>query len=76
MPELVVCSTAKRTRETLAALGPAIPTILSDKLYLSTAGEMLAQVQATDDVVKTLMLVAHNPGITSRQLCAALASVA
>ena len=62
VPELVVCSTAKRTRETLAALGAAIPTILSDKLYLATAGEMLTQVQATDDAVKTLMLVAHNPG--------------
>ncbi len=70
VPELVVCSSAKRTRETLAALGAAIPTILSDKLYLATAGEMLVQVQATDDAVKTLMLVAHNPG--SHALLAAL----
>jgi phosphohistidine phosphatase len=70
VPELAVCSTAKRTRETLAALGAAIPTILSDRLYLATAGEMLAQVQNTDDTVKTLMFVAHNPG--SHALLAAL----
>ena len=61
-PELALCSTASRTRETLAALGKNIPTILSDRLYLASTNEMLSQVQATDDMVSTLLLVAHNPG--------------
>ena len=62
MPNLVLCSTATRTRQTLAALGSNIPTILSDKLYLASANDMLAQIQATDDAVHTLIVVAHNPG--------------
>ena len=62
VPEQALCSTATRTRQTLAALGTAIPTLLSDKLYLATTGEMLSQIQATDDAVSTLMLVGHNPG--------------
>ena len=61
-PELALCSSANRTRETLAALGRNIPTILSDKLYLASTNDMLAQIQATDDAVSTLMLVGHNPG--------------
>lgn len=61
-PDLVLCSTAARTRETLALLVRTTPTILSDKLYLATAGEMLAQLQAVDDTVATVMMVGHNPG--------------
>jgi phosphohistidine phosphatase len=62
VPDLALCSTATRTRQTLERLGKNIPTILSDKLYLATPNEMLAQIQATDDAVTTLMVVAHNPG--------------
>lgn len=64
-PDLALCSTATRTRQTLAALGPNIPTILSDKIYLASARDMLAQIQATDDAVQTLMLIGHNPGLHS-----------
>jgi phosphohistidine phosphatase len=71
-PELALCSSASRTRETLAALGRNIPTILSDKLYLASTNDMLAQIQATDDEVSTLMLVGHNPG--AHGLAAALVS--
>jgi phosphohistidine phosphatase len=60
--DMVLCSTAARTRQTLAALGKNIPTVLSDRLYLASANDMLTQIQATDDAVETLMVVAHNPG--------------
>jgi phosphohistidine phosphatase len=60
--DLALCSTATRTRQTLERLGAAIPTILSDRLYLATPGEMLAQIQATDAAVETLLMVGHNPG--------------
>lgn len=62
-PQQVLCSTATRTRQTLAALYPAIPTILSDKLYLASAGELLAALQGSDDAVTDLMLIGHNPGL-------------
>ncbi len=62
-PELVLCSTATRTRETLAGLGKTLPTQLSDKIYLANAGELLAQIQACDDAVASVMVIAHNPGL-------------
>jgi phosphohistidine phosphatase len=62
VPDVALCSTAIRTRQTLAALGNNLPTILSDKLYLASLQDMLSQIQATDDAVETLMVVAHNPG--------------
>ena len=46
----------------MGLLGTNIPTILSDKLYLAAPQEMLAQIQATDPAVHTLLLVCHNPG--------------
>lgn len=61
-PNSVLCSTATRTRQTLGLVAPNTPTILSDKLYLASVGEMLAQVQSTDDAIETLLLVCHNPG--------------
>ena len=62
VPNAALCSTATRTRETLGLVAPNTPTILSDKLYLASVGEMLAQVQGTDDAIETLLLVCHNPG--------------
>jgi len=62
VPDVALCSTATRTRQTLAVLAKNIPTILSDKLYLASTNDMLATIQAMDDAVETLMVVAHNPG--------------
>ncbi len=63
LPELILCSSATRTRETLAQLGVIIPTILSDKLYLASAGEMLAHLQQADDTAQHIMIIGHNPGM-------------
>lgn len=63
MPELVLCSTARRTRETLAAFPATIPTMLLDKLYLASIGELMSTLQSVDDEVQTLAILAHNPGL-------------
>ncbi|MDT8376235.1 MAG: histidine phosphatase family protein [Mariprofundaceae bacterium] len=34
-------------------------------LYLASASEMISIIQSTDDAIKHLALVAHNPGITT-----------
>lgn len=62
-PEQVWCSSAQRTRETLSHLGKNLPTLLRDKMYLATTTELLAQLNAADDAVTSLMLVGHNPGM-------------
>ncbi len=67
VPELVVCSPARRTRQTWhdAALElGAPPTVHYDKrVYEATAGDLLTVVQATDPEVGVLLLVGHNPGV-------------
>lgn len=63
LPELVLCSTAVRARETLVALKAMVPTELHKRLYLASASEMLAMLQDGDDAVRHVMLVGHNPGM-------------
>jgi phosphohistidine phosphatase len=62
-PELVLCSTARRTRQTLAHMGLTLPTELQATLYLASPGDMLAAIQEADDAVGALLLIGHNPGI-------------
>lgn len=62
MPEVVLCSTAKRTRETLSSLGlaPAYRLVESEKLYTHGAETYLKKIQKVEDV-DSIMLVGHNP---------------
>ena len=66
-PGLVLCSTAVRTRQTLAHVLPHLPAdtevSYEDGLYLATAIELLALVRKTDATVSHLMLVGHDPGM-------------
>lgn len=71
VPELFVCSSSRRTRETLAAFGAHVPTLLTDRAYLASAGELLALLQEMDDAVQHIGLIAHNPGL--HELAAMLA---
>ena len=66
--DLVLCSTALRTRQTLAALmgqwrGPAPPLALEAGLYLASDTALLARLQALPEQVSTVLLVGHNDGI-------------
>ncbi len=65
-PELVLCSTAKRTRETLQLVmpGPAkVPTEFRERLYLASAVTLLAAIQGIDEWRQSVMLVGHNDGL-------------
>ena len=75
-PELVLCSTALRTRQTLAALidrlpAPSPPISLDKGLYLASQAALLGQLRAVADKVSSVLLIAHNDGIGD--LAAALA---
>ncbi|HTL14317.1 MAG TPA: histidine phosphatase family protein [Thermomonas sp.] len=63
-PDRVLCSPARRTRETLEALGaigaPA-PT-LEPSIYEASAGTLAALADANRDAER-LLLVGHNPGL-------------
>jgi phosphohistidine phosphatase len=64
-PELVLCSTALRVRQTLAALVPVlagdVEIRLEDALYGAGRHELLARVRAVDDTVSSLLVIGHNP---------------
>lgn len=67
IPDLVLCSTAQRTMETLdlvSAGWPIKPIVKKLKsLYLAMPREMMTKVQSSGGTANTVMLVGHNPGI-------------
>ncbi|MCB1520615.1 MAG: histidine phosphatase family protein [Hyphomicrobiaceae bacterium] len=73
IPDLVLCSTAVRTRATLTlvinAMRATTPSVqFRDDLYLADAGTLLDIVRATEAKVKTLLVLGHNPGLHSLAL--------
>ena len=74
-PSLVLCSTARRTRETLQGLEQGIGKPLNKefipRLYLTPSGEVLWQIQRAPESVRSLMVIGHNPAL--HELCRALA---
>ncbi len=73
VPDRVLCSPARRARETLDSVQDAIghgETELADGIYEGTPGDLIAIADAHRDVSR-LMMVGHNPGF---ELLAALMS--
>ncbi len=66
-PELVLCSSARRTRDTLALVLPELKVepkiIYEDALYHATPATMLEIVRAIKPGPSQVMLVGHNPEI-------------
>jgi len=65
-PELVLCSTARRARETLERIEPALATPAvryRRALYGASASTLLECVRGLPDEVASVMLIGHNPGI-------------
>ncbi|MET4647433.1 MULTISPECIES: histidine phosphatase family protein [Streptomyces] len=67
VPDLVVCSTAGRTRQTWDLVSNELdaitPVTYDARLYRASAGELLGVVRDIPARVRTLMLVGHNPGV-------------
>lgn len=65
VPELVLCSTSIRTKQTLALAKEKGGWICDIKyyreLYLASAKEALEIIQKQDDTVEKLMIVSHEP---------------
>jgi len=69
IPELVLCSTSRRTRQTwdhlaaALAAGRNIEVQYDPQLYLGDEDDVLDAVGATPGDVQTLMIVGHNPSM-------------
>jgi phosphohistidine phosphatase len=72
---LVLCSSARRTLETLRRitdeLGREVPVRVERELYLASAPELLQRLRRLDDEPEGVLLVGHNPGLA--ELAVALA---
>ncbi|MGW7352701.1 SixA phosphatase family protein [Streptomyces sp. NPDC054784] len=68
-PQLTLCSTAVRTRETWKLVVPQLPerprTVYEDRLYEASTGEIVAVLNEVPNDVTDLLVVAHNPGVQS-----------
>jgi phosphohistidine phosphatase len=63
-PELVLCSTARRARETLERIELGTPDVrFEDELYGAGAASLLARLRSVPDDVGSVMLIGHNPGL-------------
>lgn len=66
-PDLVLCSSARRTRDTLALVLPELKVepkvVYEDALYHASAAEMLEMMHGVQPGASRLMLVGHNPEI-------------
>ncbi|MBB3175036.1 phosphohistidine phosphatase [Endobacter medicaginis] len=74
VPDLVLVSSAVRTRETLAALSQlaAVETSVRDALYLAEAATLRRALADLPETVGHVLLVGHNPGL--HMLCRQLAA--
>ncbi len=67
VPEVVLCSPAARTRQTLELILPVLedtPAVQSVReLYLAKASKIVEIVRQTRTAAGSLMIVGHNPGL-------------
>ncbi|WP_020409752.1 SixA phosphatase family protein [Hahella ganghwensis] len=75
-PDLVLCSTAKRTLETMEGLKSALAVDednlkFVEHLYEADASQLISEIILRPDAVEHLALIGHNPGLTDllNQLC-------
>ena len=66
--DLILCSPATRTRQTLeraapAFVGPAARLVYDERLYLASAAEILRIIGATALGPQSLLVIGHNPGL-------------
>lgn len=74
VPALVLCSPARRARQTLKPLKARLSgsrVVIDEGLYAASADRLLRSVHEIDDAVPSALLIAHEPGI--RQLALLLA---
>lgn len=61
LPDAILSSSAKRTRETCHGLHFDAPARFEDSLYLATPKVMLVELKK--ETVDTVLMLGHNPGI-------------
>ena len=63
--DAVLCSTATRTRETLARTRIDAPVTFVDGLYDATPGAVIEEINRVGPDVETLLVIGHEPAISA-----------
>ena len=66
-PAQILCSSSERTRETLGylqqAIGTSIPTRFEKGIYEAEASDLLNRLRGLSEVLPSVMVIGHNPGM-------------
>ncbi|CAA2139352.1 histidine phosphatase family protein [Hyphomicrobium sp. ghe19] len=65
-PEQILCSPAKRTRETLSLITPYVKdaeVTFDDQLYLTGPDTLLARLKTVPVGIQRVLMIGHNPGM-------------
>jgi phosphohistidine phosphatase len=66
-PDLVLCSSARRARDTLDGIRPVLPddveVLIEDDLYDASSASLVDRVRQLDEAIASVMLIGHNPGL-------------
>jgi len=77
-PDLVLCSSALRARQTLEgitpSLGKGVDVRVEEELYGASADDLLARLRAVPDDVRSVMFIGHNPTLQELALLLARAT--
>ncbi|OBJ73128.1 histidine phosphatase family protein [Mycobacterium sp. 1274756.6] len=63
--DAVLCSTATRTRQTLARTGVDAPVSFRDRLYEAAPGTVIAEINTVAEEVGGLLVIGHEPAISA-----------
>jgi phosphohistidine phosphatase len=67
IPDRVLCSPARRTRDTWAGIAAQWPAnmdvVFDQRLYEATPQTILSVIGDQDDAARTLLVIGHNPGL-------------
>jgi phosphohistidine phosphatase len=78
-PALVLCSPAKRARQTLELVAPALgaPEVqIEERIYGSSADDLLELLQSLPNTLASVMVIGHNPGLQELAVVLVKASAA
>jgi phosphohistidine phosphatase len=62
-PALVLCSSSRRTRETLEGVSPGGETLIEPGLYAASVQDVLDRLRRVPDDVESVMVIGHNPAL-------------
>jgi phosphohistidine phosphatase len=78
--DLVLCSSARRTRETLeliiAEFAVRPPSVLEHELYEASKDELMDRLRRLEEEIDNVLLIGHNPGLHDLAIAIADANTA